>query len=127
MRRPAQAYARREGDGFMVAIGAADIGTGARTVLTQIAADALGVDPARVRLELGDSALPPGPVAGGSAGAAPLGSGGHRGSAAPAPWGSPAPGACRALEGCSEAHSDPAQDIENESELARHAFGAQFA
>ena len=42
--RPRTATARAEPDGrFAVRIAAADIGTGARTVLTQIAADALGV------------------------------------------------------------------------------------
>jgi xanthine dehydrogenase YagR molybdenum-binding subunit len=50
-RRPSQALARREADGtFVVRIAAADIGTGARTALTQIAADALGVDVQRVRV-----------------------------------------------------------------------------
>ena len=49
MRRPAQATARVLDEGqYEIAIGAADIGTGARTVLTQIAADTLGVDPAAV-------------------------------------------------------------------------------
>ena len=45
-------------------IGAADIGTGARTVLTQIAADALQAEPDRVRVEIGDSALPMAGLAG---------------------------------------------------------------
>src|SRR6185312_2819688 len=53
-RRPSEALARRDGDSFVVRVAAADIGTGARTVLTQIAADALGVGPERVRLALGD-------------------------------------------------------------------------
>jgi CO/xanthine dehydrogenase Mo-binding subunit len=44
-RRPSRARARREADGcFTVALAAADIGTGARTVLSQIAADALEVE-----------------------------------------------------------------------------------
>ncbi len=43
-----------------------DIGTGAYTVFTQIAADALGVPVERVTFLLGDSTLPPSPVAGGS-------------------------------------------------------------
>ena len=58
-----------EPDGrFTVGVCAADLGTGARTVLTQIAADALGVSPDRIAVELGDSSLPRGPVAGGSMG-----------------------------------------------------------
>jgi CO/xanthine dehydrogenase Mo-binding subunit len=50
----ATAVARPDGT-FIVEIAASDIGTGARTVLTQIAADALGVTPARVQLRVGDS------------------------------------------------------------------------
>ncbi|MBO0715625.1 MAG: xanthine dehydrogenase family protein molybdopterin-binding subunit, partial [Acidimicrobiales bacterium] len=57
-RRPSGALARTEPDGtFTVALAAVDIGTGARTALTQIAADALGVGTDRVRLLLGDSSL----------------------------------------------------------------------
>ena len=51
-------------------IAASDIGTGSRTVLTQIAADALGAGVDRVVVELGDSALPRAGVAGGSMGTA---------------------------------------------------------
>ena len=43
-----------------------DLGTGAYTILTQIAADALGLPPDRVTFELGDTALPRAPVAGAS-------------------------------------------------------------
>ncbi len=49
-------------------IGAADIGTGTWTTLTQIAADALGCDLSAVELQIGDSALPAASVAGGSSG-----------------------------------------------------------
>lgn len=54
--------------GYTVRIGAADIGTGSRTVLGQIAADALDVPVSHVRMEIGDTALPPASVAGGSSG-----------------------------------------------------------
>ena len=43
-----------------------DVGTGAYTVLGQVAADVLGVADERVRVELGDSRLPSGPMSGGS-------------------------------------------------------------
>ncbi len=43
-----------------------DLGTGAYTVFAQMTADALGIDPENVKVELGDSILPPGPLAGGS-------------------------------------------------------------
>lgn len=46
-----------------------DIGTGTYTILTQIAADALGVPPASVEVRLGDSAFPENWGSGGSFGA----------------------------------------------------------
>jgi xanthine dehydrogenase YagR molybdenum-binding subunit len=56
---PSTATARAAADGkFVVRIAAADIGTGARTALTQIAADALRVSTDFVRVEIGDSACP---------------------------------------------------------------------
>ncbi len=122
----ARARARAEADGrYTVQIGAADIGTGARTALTQIAADALAVDPRRVRLEIGDSALPRAFVAGGSSGTAS--------------WGSAVVKACDALRAALaaqdgepgpdgiEVEADIAKDLEERAELSRHAFGAQFA
>ncbi len=57
-------------DGYEVAIGAADIGTGTWTALTQVAADALEVPGAEVRLRIGDTDLPNATVAGGSTGLA---------------------------------------------------------
>ena len=52
-----------------------DIGTGSYTVLTQIAAEMLGLPIERVRMELGDSDFPATPGSGGSWGAASSGSG----------------------------------------------------
>jgi xanthine dehydrogenase YagR molybdenum-binding subunit len=52
-----------------------DIGTGSYTVLTQIAAEMLGLPIERVRMELGDSDYPATPGSGGSWGAASSGSG----------------------------------------------------
>jgi xanthine dehydrogenase YagR molybdenum-binding subunit len=43
-----------------------DLGTGTYTVMTQVAADALGMPVARVRFELGNSHMPEAPVSGGS-------------------------------------------------------------
>ncbi len=51
-----------------------DLGTGAYTIFTQIGADALGVPPESVRVELGDTRLPDGVLAGGSATSASTGS-----------------------------------------------------
>lgn len=52
----------------VVEIGAADIGTGARTVLHQLAAEALDVSMDEVELRIGRSSLPEAPFAGGSMG-----------------------------------------------------------
>ncbi|MEV2238011.1 xanthine dehydrogenase family protein molybdopterin-binding subunit [Micromonospora sp. NPDC049891] len=69
--RPATASAAACADGtFEVRINAADIGTGARTALWQVAADALGVPSERVRIQVGDTELPRGELAGGSTGLA---------------------------------------------------------
>ncbi|MFD8533216.1 xanthine dehydrogenase family protein molybdopterin-binding subunit [Streptosporangium canum] len=125
-RRPSRASARAEPDGrFTVRIAAADIGTGARTVLTQIAADALRAPVDRVRVEIGDSALPTASLAGGSMGTAS--------------WGTAVVRACEALleeldrrggdlpAGGVEADADTTEEIRGQRRFARHAFGAQFA
>jgi xanthine dehydrogenase YagR molybdenum-binding subunit len=49
-----------------VACGTQDIGTGTYTMLAQIAGEALGIDPDKIEVVLGDSALPTGPLSGGS-------------------------------------------------------------
>jgi xanthine dehydrogenase YagR molybdenum-binding subunit len=110
---------------FTVAVCGADIGTGARTILTQIAADTLDVSPELIDVELGDSSLPRGPVAGGSMGT---------GS-----WGAAVVRACQALraklaqlggivpDDGVEAFADTADEVAALAKLARHAFGAQFA
>jgi xanthine dehydrogenase YagR molybdenum-binding subunit len=121
-RRPSVATARVREDGrFAVAIAAADIGTGARTVLTQIAADTLGVAPDGVTLEIGESRFGQAMLAGGSMGTSS--------------WGSAVQAACVRLrerigdgtpEPGTEVRYDTAPDVEADAELSRHAFGAQF-
>jgi len=49
-----------------VACGTQDIGTGTYTMLAQIVGEALGVDSDKIEVVLGDSALPTGPLSGGS-------------------------------------------------------------
>jgi xanthine dehydrogenase YagR molybdenum-binding subunit len=122
-RRPSSAIARAETDSTStVQIGAADIGTGARTVLTQIAADELEAPLERVRVDIGDSALPFAFLAGGSGGTAS--------------WGSAVVLACRELrerlaageEVPVEVKADTTKEIEAQrADLSRHAFGAQLA
>ncbi|OIK07465.1 xanthine dehydrogenase family protein molybdopterin-binding subunit [Streptomyces monashensis] len=66
---PSTASATAHPDGtFTVRISAADIGTGARTALTLVAADALRTSPERVRVRIGDSDFGPAMIAGGSMG-----------------------------------------------------------
>jgi xanthine dehydrogenase YagR molybdenum-binding subunit len=66
-RMPASASVRLMPDGSaLVRSGTQDIGTGTYTTMAQVAADELGLPLARVRVELGDSRLPPAPVSGGS-------------------------------------------------------------
>ncbi|MFJ6214774.1 xanthine dehydrogenase family protein molybdopterin-binding subunit [Streptomyces sp. NPDC092296] len=124
---PSSAEARAEpGGGFTVRINATDIGTGARTVLAQIAADALGVPLDRVRPLIGRSDLPDASVAGGSSGTAS--------------WGWAVDKACRELRGRLDreyggtapaggltATADNAEGVTAGQQYARHAFGAQFA
>ncbi|MFF5403807.1 xanthine dehydrogenase family protein molybdopterin-binding subunit [Streptomyces misionensis] len=123
---PATAAARALPDGtFTVRTNATDIGTGARTVLAQVAADALGTALERVRVEIGHSDLPPAPLAGGSMGTAS--------------WGWAVHDACADLAARLAAHTGPlpAEGIEARADTtgradaevpyARHAFGAHFA
>jgi xanthine dehydrogenase YagR molybdenum-binding subunit len=74
MRSLAAATVRMNADGSVVVqSGSQDIGTGTYTIMAQVAATALGIDPAQVRAELGDSRLPQAPVSGGSQTAASIG------------------------------------------------------
>ncbi|MET8561117.1 xanthine dehydrogenase family protein molybdopterin-binding subunit [Streptomyces flaveolus] len=67
--KPSIAAATAHPDGtFTVRISAADIGTGARTALTLVAADALQVPPERIQVRIGDSAFGPAAIAGASTG-----------------------------------------------------------
>ncbi|MBF8184166.1 xanthine dehydrogenase family protein molybdopterin-binding subunit [Nonomuraea sp. K274] len=61
----ARASVHRDGSAF-VRSAATDIGTGTYTVMTQLAAELLGLDTSRVRFDLGDSDMPYAPQAGGS-------------------------------------------------------------
>lgn len=74
-RSKADAVARILPDGrAWVRAGSQDIGTGTYTVMTQVAADALGIPADRVRFELGDTEMPENPGSGGSQTAASTGS-----------------------------------------------------
>jgi xanthine dehydrogenase YagR molybdenum-binding subunit len=105
---------------YAVAIGSVDIGTGARTVLTQIAADALGVEVEAIDLAIADSLLPSASVAGGSSGTSSWGSAivaaAQRFRADHGNW--PDPG----VETTASAADSPADE-----KYAFHSFGAVFA
>jgi xanthine dehydrogenase YagR molybdenum-binding subunit len=77
-RQSATVQVRLQADGTaVVRTASADIGPGTYTALTQIAADALGLPTSRVRVELGDTRMPPAPVEGGSMTVASAGSAVH--------------------------------------------------
>ncbi|MEV0981465.1 xanthine dehydrogenase family protein molybdopterin-binding subunit [Streptomyces sp. NPDC049915] len=120
----ARAHARPDGT-FLVEINATDIGTGARTVLAQVAADALGVPLDRVRTEVGSSDLPYASLAGGSSGSASWGWAVHEACARLAERlaGRPEPLPAEGLT----AEADTAGTADAESPYSRHAFGAHFS
>ncbi|MFG2793529.1 xanthine dehydrogenase family protein molybdopterin-binding subunit [Streptomyces sp. NPDC048419] len=124
--QPSTAAARALPDGsFLVRINATDIGTGARTVLAQIAADALGRPLEQVRIEVGRSDLPSASLAGGSSGTASWGWAVHeactRLTAELADRTEPLP------DSGLEVRADTTGEADAESPWARHAFGAHFA
>jgi xanthine dehydrogenase YagR molybdenum-binding subunit len=63
--------------GVVIKAASHDLGTGTYTVLTQLAADALGVAASCVTIELGDTNLPPNPISAGSMTVASTGSAVH--------------------------------------------------
>lgn len=105
---------------YLVQMQAADIGTGAHTVLAQMAADALGVDVEQVRSDIGRTQVPVAMVAGGSAGTYE--------------WGASITAAAEKFrkkfgptppEGASVRAR--AHQPKEASKLSQHAFGAHFA
>ncbi|AZM57222.1 xanthine dehydrogenase [Streptomyces sp. WAC 01529] len=124
---PSRASAHAYPDGsYAVRVNATDIGTGARTVLAQVAADALGVPVERVRVAIGSSDLPDAPLAGGSSGTASWGWAVHEACTRLAKRLSEQQGQQLPPEGVG-ATADTAGTADAESEYARHAFGAHFA
>ena len=124
---PSQARATIDDAGrYQVSIAAADIGTGARTALSLVAAETLAVPSQLVEVRIGDSALPEAMIAGGSMGTAS--------------WSWAVVKACLALRetidvehhgvvppGGLSADASTERDIEALADYARYSFGAQFA
>jgi len=113
------------GGRFEVSINATDIGTGARTAMLILAAEALRVDPNLVEILIGDSDLPRAGVAGGSSGTTSWGWAVHK--------------VCRELaesllaiggvDSLSErmtVTANTSADLKARENLSRHAYGAQF-
>ncbi|MGW7087288.1 xanthine dehydrogenase family protein molybdopterin-binding subunit [Streptomyces sp. NPDC054871] len=124
---PSRASAHAYPDGsFVVRVNATDIGTGARTVLAQVAADALGVPLDSVRAEIGSSDLPDAPLAGGSSGTASWGWAVHEACTRLAERLAGQQGQQLPPEGVG-ATADTAGDADADSAYSRHAFGAHFA
>lgn len=72
-RGPAQAHCEIAADGSVVMrVGTQDIGTGTRTLVATITADALGLRPAEITPQIGDTQFGPSPVSGGSTTAASI-------------------------------------------------------
>ncbi|WP_030863966.1 xanthine dehydrogenase family protein molybdopterin-binding subunit [Streptomyces sp. NRRL S-37] len=122
---PSTAAVTAEADGtFTVRIAAADIGTGARTALTLVAADALRVPTDRVRVRIGDSDFGPAGIAGGSMGtrswawAVTAAAGELRERLVP--------GGVVPPEGIT-VRSDTTAALAGLAQKERHSFGAQFA
>ncbi|MGW6737559.1 xanthine dehydrogenase family protein molybdopterin-binding subunit [Streptomyces sp. NPDC055013] len=122
---PSTAAITAEADGrFTVRISAADIGTGARTALTLVAADALDVVPEQVTVRIGDSEFGFAMIAGGSMGTRS--------------WSMAIVAAARELRerlvpgmvipaGGITVRSDTTAQIAALANMERHSYGAQFA
>ena len=131
-RMPASARVRVGANGTaLVQVGTQDLGTGTYTVMSQIAADTLGMPVERIQFELGDSGFPHAPVSGGSMTVASVGPAVKAACEAvraklQADAGASLPELLAArnmefVEATSEAKSG-----EEEHRYAMHAFGAQF-
>lgn len=123
---PSTASAHAAPDGsYRIRTNATDIGTGARTVLAQIAAEALATPVENVVVEIGSSDLPSAPLAGGSSGTASWGWAVHKAAtelvARLRDRTGPLPDTGVTVT------ADTRQETAAESPYARHAFGAQFA
>jgi xanthine dehydrogenase YagR molybdenum-binding subunit len=112
---PASCRATRRADGtFLVQAGTQDLGTGTYTIMTQIAADALGVPFDKVTFELGDTVLPETPLSAGSFTAASTGSA--------------VKGACEKLRASGETSVEYRTEVsKNAEKYSMHSHGAVFA
>jgi xanthine dehydrogenase YagR molybdenum-binding subunit len=128
----ARARLRRDGT-VLVEAGTQDIGTGTYTVMTQVAADALGIPPSQVVFRLGDTAFPETPVSGGSQTAASVGSAVHAAATAlREKLAALAGGSRESLAALAARHGEveaagEAKPGDDDTQFGMYAFGAQFA
>ncbi|PPF85641.1 xanthine dehydrogenase [Subtercola sp. Z020] len=108
---------------FELAVNATDIGTGARTVVMQIAADSLGVEASCIDVRIGDTALPAAAPAGASWGTASWGWAIMKAGAALLEALQTTP---RIPDSGLSVLSDTAEEVAAMTKMARFAFGAQF-
>ncbi|MDL5160579.1 xanthine dehydrogenase family protein molybdopterin-binding subunit [Actinomycetospora termitidis] len=118
--RSSTATIRYRAGHYAVAIAAADLGTGARTALTQIAADALDVGVEQIELSIGDTAAGPATVGGASSGTAS--------------WGATIVDAAERFRDKYGEHPDDGDEADGTTpdnpwaeEYSMHAYGAHFA
>ena len=97
-----------------------DLGTGTSTILAQVAAQELGMDPAKVTCEIGDSRYPPAGVSGGSSTSASVTPAVQRAAREAAAQLKAAPGADQ-VTGFGKHAGEKLKDY------STHSFGAQFA
>jgi xanthine dehydrogenase YagR molybdenum-binding subunit len=134
-RMPASAHVRVNVDGTaLVQVGTQDLGTGTYTVMSQIAADELGIPVQRIRFELGDSNFPHAPVSGGSMTVASVGPAVKAACEAvraklsnEGDVGVPVPELLGRRNMPSVEASGEAKSGEEQKRYSMHAFGAQFA
>ncbi|HEY2805525.1 MAG TPA: xanthine dehydrogenase family protein molybdopterin-binding subunit [Gemmatimonadales bacterium] len=135
-RSPASALARLQDDGtILVQAATHELGTGTYTVMSQIAAEALGVPVDRVHFELGDTLYPENPISAGSMTAASTGSAVHAAAMALKDritqlGGNPTDAAAARdliarAGGTLEARGD-SRSGDEEQHFSMHAFGAVF-
>jgi xanthine dehydrogenase YagR molybdenum-binding subunit len=130
-RSPPSALARIDAKGnVLVEAGSQDLGGGTYTIMTQIAADALGVPVSRVKFRLGDTNYPETPVSGGSQTAATTGSAVYAAAKSlreKLAGANPADLMAKTGEPYIEARASTEESDQEKKKYSQYSFGAQFA
>jgi xanthine dehydrogenase YagR molybdenum-binding subunit len=110
----------------LVEAGSQELGGGTYTIMTQIAADALGIPPSRVTFKLGDTRYPETPVSGGSQTAATTGAAVYAAATALRDKLAATPNWARGGQPYIEAQASTQQNYDAKN-FSSFSFGAQFA